>query len=117
MGCDGRHAPLWPRDPCRPWFAAHRAPPTDWSCRGLLAVEFSDELAGPQGRRCAVVRMLHHPEGLPIHVCFTSATGNNARPLLRVTGLFDEQCRAWRRDWTQNSNRPIELCPEVGLAC
>ena len=39
--------------PARPWFAAHRAPPTDWSCRGFLAVEFSDELASPQGRRCA----------------------------------------------------------------
>ena len=38
--------------------------------RRVLAVEFPDELAGPQGRRRAVGRLLDHPEGV----------GGDARP-------------------------------------
>ncbi len=62
MGRDRRVADLWTRHSERRGHAPYGSASADRARSGILAVEFSDEFAGEEGRRCIVLGLFHHSQ-------------------------------------------------------
>ena len=79
VGRTGGPPHLRAHHPQRTRHAPFRAASADRRGRRVLALELPDELAGAQGGRCAVGRLLDHPEGIGGDACRRGAAGAGVR--------------------------------------